>query len=710
MNRFKLILLVLIFLAWLGPGLVLADSDPNEENTVTLDPMTVTEERERQQGIDIIDAEEIQVPRISGNILDALETAPGIQIRRSSLTGPGSGLRLRGFDETRISILQDGVFLNRDGSYGNGALDWSSLSLEAIEEIEIYRGPFPAKYGNALGGVVDFKTRAPSEEPQTSGSLYLGSQDTLTGGLSHSWKKGPLGWSVNAGHFESDGYLRNNYTDRNNLSTRLNVSLPGAWEIGAGMDHSENENGNPVYNRSDSPYYDSGYPDADADQLRGPGIASRLSTSGQTWDAWGDGSETEDENTNLTAYILKNTADGHFRLDGRLWNQESKETYFDAADRSKKIYERETDAEDNNWSLKTEFAKQIASHSLEAGAETRSYGWGDQRVTYIDTSYFNASVNSPYFTFIKEGFKGQPDLMAYHSLWAQDTWQIRTDTSLELGLRQEWFRADSVDPDAFGYTWTTGVNDMSESHLDPRLALIYRPWDKTSLTARWGIVHRYPTSPEYFWWYLNNATQYFNTDFNSERAIQYELTWDQGVGEQVDFFVRGYYYDIKDYISDVSVAGIGSVYFNIGEVTIKGVETGASWDLGHGFTTWVNLTWQKGTKADDPWDTDNNLSTELPDFPDIMVKAGVDWTMDRLKTKLWVIYVDGRDHFTGTTLEELRSYTLVNLSATYRFWEKNGLAIDLEAAAQNILDEDYEEEDGYPMPGATIMAGFRFCF
>ena len=696
---------ICLCLAW-GYAIAAEENQVGGIETKDLGEIIVTADQENAAARNVIPLEDIQVPQISGSILDTMESQAGVQLIRRSQTGADGGeLRIRGFDETRLIIMKDGVTLNRDGSYGNGPVDWSSISPESIEGIEIYRGACPAKYGNTLGGVVNIMGKKPTSDPETTLSVSYGSLDTLNTSISHSWKKGPVGWVFSGGHFESDGYLRNNTLDRDNFSGMVSVALPDAWEIGVGMDYSTKENGNPVYNRPDSPYYDSSYPDADEKELGGPGIGVRLINGSL---AWGDGSITEDENTNLTTFIEKKFTSGKFRLDARLWNQDRTETFVDAKDSSKTIYERKTQAEDNNWSLKGEMIYDLSDHKIECGGETRRYGWGEQKVTYIDESYFNGSIN--FMKFIKEGFKGQDDVMHYHALYVQDTWSINQAFSVELGVRQEWFRAESIDPDAFGFVWPADVTDISESQLDPRLALTWRPWNDASIVARWGIAHRYPTSGEYFWWYLNNATDYFNTDFNSEEAMQYELAWNQSLKGTIDFFVRGYYYDIDDYISSTSVPGVGSVYFNIGQVTIKGIETGLSAMLPYNLRLWGNFTFQDGDKSDDPWDADNRLSNQLPDFPDYMANAGIDYTGKSLKAKLWVNHVGERKHFNGNELEKLDSYSLVNISATWRFSEKKNISMDLELTGVNILDKSYEEESGYPMADAGVMAGIRLSF
>lgn len=701
----KSVATVLVFSALLIQSAVAEENEESKE--YRLDPITVTASKDREYVQDVVTQENLNIPVVSGSVLDALKDQAGIQFQRGSLSGSESGkLRIRGFGETRLRILKDGIPLQRDGSYGNGPVDWSTLSGEDADHIELHRGAGPAKFGNTFGGVVNIITAKPSEKPETRISSTYGSFDTWDSRFSDTRKIGPIGWSLAASHYETDGYLRNSFADRNNVSAKFFMELPSAIEIGAGMTYSDMENGNSVYNRPDSPYYDSGKPDADSRELGGPGISSRL-LKGVL--AWGDESKTEDENLSWNAFISKKTDLGHLRLDFMLWNQDRHEVYYDAEDSSRKIYERDTKAEDNNWSLQGEAVFDFGQHHVEAGGETRRYGWGDQTVSYMDKAYFNKSVN--FFAFVGDGFEGQPECLESHALYVQDTWKLHPKVSLELGLRQEWFKADKIDPEAFGFTWPAAETELSENHLDPRIALTFQPWDTGSIEARFGVVHRYPNSPEYFWWYLNKGTNYFNTDFTSEKARQYELSCEQELFGFMNATIRGYYYDVGNYISSTSVPNVGSVYYNIKEVDIKGAELGIAARLHRDIRAWANVTWQKGDKDGDPWDVNNNLTNQLSDFPEKMFNMGLDYAYEKkFSARLALNFVDSREHFDGKELVTSSAYTLLNLSASYRLWEDRRGKWDILFAAENILDEDYEEEQGYPMPGASVVAGLRAAF
>jgi len=685
---------------------------PTEATTLSLDEVTVEANRPDTAKPERLSREQVMQPNVSDNILDSLVQIPGIQLRRTAVSGNENGkLRMRGFDENRLRILKNGIPIQRDGSYGNGPVDWSTINPNSVESVQVYKGAVPAKYGNTLGGVVDITTRSPEEGLETEIRGLYGSEKTHEETLTHMGRNQFGSWLLSGGHYETDGFLRNNYTDRNHGEIDLSVNLPMDLTAGAGICWSKYETGMPVYNRPDSPYYDGGDPDADERELGGPGISSRLNNGAKTW---GDDSFAEDENTRITAWIQKEFQKGHLRLDYLTWSQDKEETYVDAADPSKVIYKRETEAEPDNWSLQAEGEYAMGDHTVEAGGETRSQGWGAQTVTAIDTSYFNGSIYQPGLEFVKAGFKGQPDIMEYHALYLQDTWKLSDVWTLEAGLRQEWYKADAIDPDAFGFGKTVVTTDLSESNLDPRAALSFRPWKGGELSTRVGIVHRYPTSPEYFWWFVNrNESTFPNSSLNPEESRQVELALSQEFAEVLEIELRGYRYDIDDYITSTQIFRKGSMYYNIEEVTIQGTELSLQAALPFHLSAWGNLTWQKGDKKGDPSDTENRLEGQIPDFPETMVNVGLDYRLDdRVSARLSLNHVDKREHLDAQTknVVKLDAYTVVGASASCLIYKNKISAWRLMAAVDNIFDEDYEEETGYPMPDTTYTVGVTATF
>ncbi|HJU25767.1 MAG TPA: TonB-dependent receptor, partial [Rhodanobacteraceae bacterium] len=93
----------------------------------------------------------------AADLYDLLRTQAGVDVARSGGPGEQTALFLRGTNSNHVLVLVDGV---RIASTGTGAVDFSLLPLDAIERIEIVRGPRAAYWGSdAIGGVVQVFTR-----------------------------------------------------------------------------------------------------------------------------------------------------------------------------------------------------------------------------------------------------------------------------------------------------------------------------------------------------------------------------------------------------------------------------------------------------------------------------------------------------------------------------------------------------------------------
>lgn len=93
----------------------------------------------------------------AADLYDVLRTQAGVDVARSGGAGEQTALFLRGGNSNHVLVLVDGV---RIASTGTGGVDFSQLPLDAIERIEIVRGPRAAYWGSdAIGGVVQIFTR-----------------------------------------------------------------------------------------------------------------------------------------------------------------------------------------------------------------------------------------------------------------------------------------------------------------------------------------------------------------------------------------------------------------------------------------------------------------------------------------------------------------------------------------------------------------------
>lgn len=108
--------------------------------------------------ISVITREEIKRKPVQ-NLRDVLRDVPGVQ-----LTDEGDnrkGVSLRGLDSSYTLILIDGKRVNsRNAVFRHNDFDLNWIPMDAIERIEVVRGPMSSLYGSdALGGVVNIITR-----------------------------------------------------------------------------------------------------------------------------------------------------------------------------------------------------------------------------------------------------------------------------------------------------------------------------------------------------------------------------------------------------------------------------------------------------------------------------------------------------------------------------------------------------------------------
>jgi vitamin B12 transporter len=106
--------------------------------------------------ITVIAREDLQRQQVR-HAADALRSVPGVAVSRSGGFGNFTQVRIRGAEGNHTLVLIDGVEAN---NLSDGEFDFSNLSAEDIERIEVIRGPMSGLYGsNAVGGVVNIITR-----------------------------------------------------------------------------------------------------------------------------------------------------------------------------------------------------------------------------------------------------------------------------------------------------------------------------------------------------------------------------------------------------------------------------------------------------------------------------------------------------------------------------------------------------------------------
>ncbi len=179
------------------------------------------------QPVTVLSGEDLRARGVT-RVSDALREVPGAALVQSGSYGAVTSLFLRGGESRYTKVLIDGVPVNAPG----GFFDFSHLTTDNIDRIEIVRGPASVLYGaDAVSGIVQIFTRKGSAEPRGSFGLRAGTYRSLDvdGDAVGSTPLG--GFSLGAAHHSTRGILPFNNEYRNGtLSSALTLAEGASGE------------------------------------------------------------------------------------------------------------------------------------------------------------------------------------------------------------------------------------------------------------------------------------------------------------------------------------------------------------------------------------------------------------------------------------------------------------------------------------------------
>lgn len=175
--------------------------------------------------ISTITAEELTYTNVTTSE-DAIAYEPGLVVRRRFIGDANGVIGLRGSNEfqgSRSMVFVDGMPVHYHlQTRWNGSPRWSLVSPGEIAEAQVIYGPFSAEYsGNAMGGVVKFKTKTPTKsrtriETQLFSQDYdvLATEDNFNGGrlfVSNENRIGDLSYFFSYNRLDNNGQPQNQF-------------------------------------------------------------------------------------------------------------------------------------------------------------------------------------------------------------------------------------------------------------------------------------------------------------------------------------------------------------------------------------------------------------------------------------------------------------------------------------------------------------------
>lgn len=144
-------------------------------------------------------------------ISHAIENVPGLVANQNGGPGGRVSFFVRGTESRHVSFTIDGLKIN-DPSNTDRQFDAAFFMSPFIKSIIVFKGPQAVLYGSdAMGGLVDVRTKKGENAPETKLTITGGSFATLSSSLAYDWQSKSSRGTLTATRFHTDGISRLNH-------------------------------------------------------------------------------------------------------------------------------------------------------------------------------------------------------------------------------------------------------------------------------------------------------------------------------------------------------------------------------------------------------------------------------------------------------------------------------------------------------------------
>lgn len=225
-----------MWLAWATHAA--AQSVTSEEpEAIELEPVVITGTfiptglAQSPASVTVITQEEIEAKQES-SVTELLRQVPGLHIDQAGGRGSVSSVYLRGGDPNYTVVLMDGVKVNDPTNSRGGSFDFSTLSTDNIERIEIVRGPLSSVYGSdAMTGVIQIISLRGTDEPVSRWEVAGGRLGHLRTLAQTRGKRDRLDYSLSGSYLDNGEPVEGSEFIHKSFNANGGVPLSNATEI-----------------------------------------------------------------------------------------------------------------------------------------------------------------------------------------------------------------------------------------------------------------------------------------------------------------------------------------------------------------------------------------------------------------------------------------------------------------------------------------------
>ncbi len=204
MTKFHLLSAACVAALLSGSSALAEGAAPDLAPVIITANRSATPQDEVSAAVSVLDAATLQT-RQTVNVAEALARSPGVTLVRNGGLGQTTTLSLRGAPSEQTVVIVDGVRVNDPAAPGGG-YDFSNLFAGDISRIEVLRGPSSTLWGaDAIGGVVNIISAAPTAGLSANGSVEAGSNDTRYLRAAVSGVADRLSFRLSGGYVQTSG-------------------------------------------------------------------------------------------------------------------------------------------------------------------------------------------------------------------------------------------------------------------------------------------------------------------------------------------------------------------------------------------------------------------------------------------------------------------------------------------------------------------------
>jgi iron complex outermembrane receptor protein len=626
---------------------VTATRSPKSIRRVPGNPTVITSQ-------DIADGHYSSVP-------EALQKEAGVFFRNYADNPSQASVDIRGFGgdnpHGKVLVLVNGRKLNRPDM---ATINWAQIPMQAVERIEVVRGPNSVLYGDhAVGSVINIITRDATAEPQTSLQASAGSFKALDQNLVTSGSLDGLGYVATLGHQSGDGYRERSAYDTSSGSLRLSGNI----------------------NERISAYAEGSFV-KETHQLPGALSAAQVAQNRR------QAANPDDES--CEKYYSFNTGIEALLTDELIFN-------LDAG-----LSKKDLQADMASWFSYYDYT--IDSHTLSPKITLLTPLAGLDNELILGTDLSRETLSTKNF-----GDKARTVLLTDTDItkeliggYIADTLSLTDKLLLNAGARMEQNRVSVNHTGAF----TTPYDDaVRRTETAWQTQLTWLPADTLKLFAGIESTYRYPFVDEqaiYSGW--GDA---FNKDLKPETGINYETGLEFTPVSNLTFQVTAFCTDMKN---EIAWDWGTSQNENLDETTHRGVELSSGYKNElfalDAYYTWLQSEFTAGINKGNeiPWVPQNKLDINLALF-----------LTDSLTFNTHMSYVSSMYPASdnANSSPQQSGYTLVDLLLEYKLPVKT-CETKVFAGIDNVFATEYNflaySWGYYPAPERTWKAGLTVTF